>query len=279
MSKLVYSSSDNERLQILKAFYEKLPVVEGEDSIFTEEQLLKIGKYYTIFEKMKAYDDFLIQEQEKQNKEFDALFCKAKIFVDHYYQTMQMAIDRGELPSSTTAFYGLSYPFEIPAIETGDDLLKIADSLFIADSMRVGTGGKYFANPSIGAVKVWVEKFKEAWEKKTNKFNVKRAEVENIENIRSEADKLIYDLHSYFDQQYSDYSFEEQTKMFSLWGMSIEQGDLKPIEETEYIDIFFDEENTDTNTNENLDDKKDQKSSGGNTGINQLKFDLFFPEK
>jgi hypothetical protein len=239
---------------------------------------------------MKAYEDFLMQEQEKQNKEFDALFAKAKIFVDHYFQTMQMAIERGELPTSTTAFYGLSYPFEIPSIENGDDLLKVADSLFIADSMRVGTGGKYFANPSIGAVKVWVEKFKEAWEKKTNKFNVKRAEVENIENIRSEADKLILDLHHYFDIQYSTNSFEEQTKLFALWGMSIEPGNLNPvIEEPEALDIFLEDESFDKNdtlyqaeaetAEDSQDEKKEQKSSGGNTGINQLKFDLFFPEK
>lgn len=270
MFKLVYLPTDAARLQILKAFYEKLPVVEGEESAFTEEQLLKIGKYYSIFEKMKAYEDFLSKEQEKQDKEYNDLFAKAKIFVNHYFVTMQMAIDRGELPAATANFYGLTYPFTIPSAENGEELLQVADSLFTSDSMRVGTGGKYFANPSIGAVKVWVEKFKEAWEKKTNKFNVKRAEVEGIDNIRQETDKLINDIYSYFEAEYSDMDFDEQKRLFAGFGMTIELCESVNEENPEPVKPFFEEELSE--------DKKENKSNGGTTGINQLKFDLFFPE-
>ncbi len=291
MSKLVYSSTDTERLQILKAFYEKLPVVEGEETYFTEEQLLKIGKYYSIFEKMKAYEDFLSKEQEKQDKEFNDLFAKARIFVNHYFATMQMAIERGELPATTANFYGLTFPFSVSEAESGDDLLKVAEALFNSDSMRIGTGGKYFANPSIGAVKVWVEKFKEVWDKKTNKFNVKKAEVEGIENIRSEADKLINNIFEHFNKEYSKFDYAEQTKLFLSWAISIEPDIVLDAitEEDEPIDIFFmdnlDEQKKDVPTEiiitpiEEKDESIEQKSNGGTAGINQLKFDLFFPER
>jgi hypothetical protein len=182
---------------------------------------------------------------------------------------MQMAIERGELPSSVANFYGLSFPFELPEINSGEELLNVSKTLFNSDSMRVVTGGKYFANPSIGAVKVWVEKFTEVWEKKTNKFNVKKAEVENIENIRSETDKLVYELHKFLDNQFSVIDYDEQIVLFAEYGMSVEPGVNEDFVEP---DETFSAENTSNIL------KKDQKNNGGSNSINQLKFDLFFPE-
>lgn len=270
MSRLVYSSTDEERLKILQALSQLCAVTEVEESILTEEQMLKVGKYSNIFDKLKAYQDFVEKEQQKQNKDFQDLFEKARVFVLHYYQSMFMAIERGELPTSTSNYYGLVFPFEIPKICDGSELLEIADKLFEADSMRVGTGGKYFANPAIGAVKVWVEKFKDVWEQKTNKFNVKKGEVENIDNIRKDADKFISDIHNYFDKRFSEFKFEKQVQLFEELGMLVEPGQNLYEGESEPIDIFLPEDD--------LQKVAEEKNNSGPNGINQLRFDLFFPE-
>lgn len=270
MSKLIYSKTDQERRIILKAFYDRPTTAESEESLFTEDQILKIDKYFKIFEKLKIFDDFVNSEKEKEDKEFNDLFIKAKIFVLHYYQTIQMGIERGELPSSILNFYGLSYPFTLPEINNGEELLSVSQTLFASDSIRVGTGGKYFANPSIGAVKVWVEKFTEVWEKKTNKFNVKKAAVENIENIRLETDKLILELHKLLDNQFSVIDYDEQITLFEEYGMTIEPGINENFIEPEELL----QEDSDPNNQ-----KKDSKNNAGTSNMNQLKFDLFFPER
>lgn len=268
MSKLIYTSTDGERLRILRSFHDKMPVRQDEDAMFSEDQILKIEKYFSIFEKMKAYEDFLNIEREKQDKEFSDLFSKARIFVVHYYQSMSMAIERGELPVTVAGFYGLKYPFKSPSPKNGDELLQLAKTLFEGDAMRVGTGGKYFANPSIGAVKVWIEKFQEAWEQKTNKFNVKRAEVENIENIRKETDALIFDLHAYLDAQFEVIDYEEQVALFAEYCMNVEAGKNSRQVETKNVPDEIAEPEC----------AKEHKSNSGTSSINQLRFDLFFPE-
>ena len=270
MSKLVYTSTDEERLKILFALNEFCKNSELEDPILSEDKILKVEKYYNIFDKLKAYQKFVQEEQQKQNKEFQDLFEKARIFVLHYYKSMAMAIERGELPASTSNYYGLVFPFEMPEITDGEELLAVSEKLFDADNMRVGSGGKYFANPSIGAVKVWVEKFKEVWEQKTNKFNVKKGEVENIDNIRKDADKFILDIHNYFDKKFAEFKFEKQVQLFEELGMLVEPGQNIYGAESEPIDIFLPEDDQQA--------ESEQKTNSGTNGINQLRFDLFFPE-
>jgi hypothetical protein len=212
---------------------------------------------------MRAYEEFLQQQREKQDKEFIDLFNKAAIFVKHYYLSMLMAIERGELPASISNYYGLNFPFDVPNPKDGEELMKISENLFNADAMRVGSGGKYFANPSIGAVKVWVEKFREAWEQKTNKFNVKKAEVENIENIRRDVDNLIFELHSLLDKQFEVIDYDEQILLFASYGMTTEPGSMNG-----------DYSNPEASAKNEADSR-----TNGNTSSNQLKFDLFFPER
>jgi hypothetical protein len=270
MSILVYSSTDDERLKILQALMEFCKISESEESVFTEEQILKIEKYFTIFDKLKTYQNFVEEEKQKQDKEFKGLFEKARIFVRHYYISMLMAIERGELPASTANYYGLIYPFEIPELSDGEELLAVSEKLFESDSMRTGSGGKYFANPSIGAVKVWVEKFKEVWEQKTNKFNVKKGEVENIDNIRRDADKFIVETHNYFDKKFAEFKFDKQVQLFEELGMKVEPGQNTFEEAPEPIDLFL--------TEEDQENSPERKNNSGTNGINQLRFDLFFPE-
>jgi hypothetical protein len=262
MTKLIYSSSDAERHKILKGLYERVPLSEGEESVFIDEHISRIERYYQIFEKMRVYEDFLQQQRDKQDKEFNDLFNKATIFVKHYYISMLMAIERGELPATIANYYGLNYPFEIPNPKDGGELLKISESLFNADAIRVGSGGKYFANPSIGAVKVWVEKFNEVWEQKINKFNVRKAEVENIENIRRDADNLIFELHAILDKQFEVIDYDEQILLFASYGMTTEPGSM----------------NGDYGKSINPAKNDDDCRTNGYTSSNQLKFDLFFPE-
>jgi hypothetical protein len=51
MTKLIYSSIDSERHKIFKGLYERVPLQEDEESVFTEEHISKIEKYYQILRK------------------------------------------------------------------------------------------------------------------------------------------------------------------------------------------------------------------------------------
>ncbi|MDD2634397.1 MAG: hypothetical protein PHW82_02740 [Bacteroidales bacterium] len=251
----MFQNTDNEKYTILKNCSEMILSDDELSPVFDEEIRLKIDKYFDVFDKIKVYDNYLYEERQKEKKEFLNLFEKASLFVRHYYISMSMAIERGELPVNTADFYGLKYPFKIPVFKSDVHLIKTAQKLFDDDLQRTSVGGKYFTNPSIGAVKVWVEKFVEAVEHKNNKYNIKRGEVENIDKIRKETDELLQDI---FDA------------LITKIGAEPDETDLKFISDCGFeISVTEDNQHQVMKNNNNGEDNK-----SSNTKPDQLKFDL-----
>jgi len=260
MSKNIQLNNDEERYNLLKDIQDIISSSDEGCNIFTEDLLIKLEKYFVIFSKLKSQKDYATQIEEHQTKEYAELFKKAKMFVNHYLLTMSMAIERGELPLSVINFYNISFPYCPDDEISADEFVKFSENIFSSDAGRIAAGGKYFANPSIGAVKVWVEKFVEAHNQKTNKYNVKRGEVENIDKIRQDCDCLILELNQTIQKSVAEEAYSYDEIIINLAE--------KPDE-----NCYKADEEISSDTSQNT-----TKSKSGNDGINQLKFDLFFPE-
>ncbi len=251
MLRPIFANTDIERYTILKKCDDLIFSDPEMLSEFDDQLLHRASKYCEIFDKIRSYEEFIREEQKQQNEEFLNLYNKASIFVRHYFQTLFMSIERGELPANTAEYYELKYPFDIPAIGSDVQLIKTAEKLFEDDLKRTSDGGKYFTNPSVGAVKVWVEKFAEAVRVKNNTYNVSRAEIENIEGIRHDTDKLLSDVFDVVLSKIESETEQEKIKILNACGYNAEHREEK--------DIIYDEKPID------LDEKK-------NPG--QLRFDL-----
>ncbi len=221
MLRPVFINKDIERYTILKKCNDLIFSDPDMVSEFDDHLLQRAYKYFDIFDKIRAYEEYIEKEQKQQNDQFLNLFNKASIFVKHYFQTMQMAIQRGEIPQNTVNYYELSYPFEIPEFKSDVQLLNVAEKLFKDDYKRTSEGGKYFTNPSIGSVKVWVEKFAEAVRVKNNTYNVKQAEIENIEGIRTDTDKLLTDVFDIVLSKIESEPQKEKKKILKACGFDL----------------------------------------------------------
>ncbi|MDR2008963.1 MAG: hypothetical protein LBQ22_00580 [Bacteroidales bacterium] len=276
MLKLIFSNTDTERLKILKTCLEQFERLENTSFLIGEENLQKLERSFLTFEKIELHNDLLREEKEKLEKSYDEAFKKAKLYFVHYFQALYMAIERGEVPSNITDYYNITFPFPIPDPQTGEELIQLSENLFFNDDARVANGGKYFANPSIGSVKVWVEKFVEVYDKKTNKFNVKQAEIENIGGMRQETDNLIYEICYILSKEFEDLSINEQIENIAKYGLNVQ-----PVEEeVEQIQIVeeFVQEPVNCITEVEDEESKTIKKRRKKKNINQLQFSFFFPE-
>lgn len=267
MLKLVLPYKDSERFKTLKTCYLELQKQEDCLNIINEDNLLSLEKYYSIFEKIEIFNEFQKSEKEIFQKNYNELFQKAKLYFTHYYQSMYMAIERGELSSSIIDYYNMKFPFEIPNPKTAEQFIKMSESLFSCDELRVANGGKYFSNPSIGSVKVWFEKFNEVHDKKINKFNIKQAAIENINKIREESDSLIYNIYTILFNKFSYFEIDDKIEYLTKYGLSISK--------TENIEQLTTEEN---NIETQDEPKKKIVRKRKSKNQNQLQFNLFFPE-
>lgn len=162
------------------------------DDYISLQNLDKASEYHLLTEKILTHHALNIKLRIEHEKEYNKLYEKAKIYVQHYLQSINMAIERDELPTSIRNYYGLNEQTgKIPEIAHANALLEESHKLFENDSRRMAEGGKYFTNPTIGVVKVWFDKFYEAHQKQINMSFVKTGEIENLGQIRKEIDAFI----------------------------------------------------------------------------------------
>lgn len=254
----ILKNTDEQRYVILKKCSELLFADYETASEFGEELSLQTAKYLDIFDRIRAYDKYLEEEKKQQDANFVNLFDKAALFLRHYLLTMHMAIERGELPVTTAEYYGFKFPFDIPEFKSDVQLIQFAEKLFDDDLKRTSAGGKYFTNPSIGAVKVWVEKFAEAVEQKNNKYNIKKGEVENIDKIRSNADSLIKELFNSLIIKIGADPDSDSLKVLSACG----------------FDFIEDDKISEAEVNHNDQTAEQQNGKNKNDKPGQLRFDL-----
>ena len=229
MEKLIYRHTDDERLEILRSFDGYLrenPL--GDECLFAEYQANIAEENLSVFEKFRTYKECLRQQEEAFNNKYSQLFGKAKTYVVHYYMSMHMAIERGELPVDIPSWYGLQYPFSIPNPRNGEELLAAAAHLFECDSNRVANGGRMLTNPNISSVRIWIEKFEEIHNERNYRQNLNKAEVENIDYIRDTTDKLIVEVYDAACERYADLDFEDRLKLLNELGFNVQQVVRKP---------------------------------------------------
>lgn len=218
-----YPNTDKQRYSVLKFFFDAIKTSNNEDIPVSAECFAKAKKVFGTYAKLMDFNEDTNNKENKRIQLYKELFHKSKLYINHYYQMMNMAIERGELKPEIRAYYGLK-PKENkpPRISTEAELIDIAKNLFIADAKRISEGGKYLTNPGIGVVKVWFEKFYDLYQGEKHLENTKTVEVENIEEIRAEADITIKDIWDYIEAEHIDLPENERINICSKYGVVFE---------------------------------------------------------
>lgn len=160
------------------------------------------------------------REKLKHNNEYKALHNKARLYIRHYLQVLIMAVERGELPESSLAYYGLKPDTkQLPRLNSVKHILDYGQALFEADAKRILDGGKYVTNPSIAVVKVWFEKLVNAQENhrvQAEKFKHNKA---FFNQIRHEAKICISKVWDEIEEAYGHLSPAMKRKAAAKYGV------------------------------------------------------------
>ncbi|HOY38139.1 MAG: hypothetical protein KBB11_06150 [Bacteroidales bacterium] len=215
--------SDFLRFKALKCIAEAVRNDINPDRFISVDKIGKNQQYYNLMEKVLEYNTINQKLRIEHQTEYNNLFSKAKMYVLHYLQIIDMAIERGEQPISVRNYYQLDESGgKLPQINNESELVKEATNLFTGDAKRTSEGGKYFTNPTIGLVKMWFDKFMEASQKEKNLSFVKTGEVENIALLRKEINCFIDEVWSEVEKNSAARGREEQLKICHSFGIEYE---------------------------------------------------------
>lgn len=196
------------------------------DDYISLQNLEKAAQYAQWVEKVIEHNALNMKLRLQYEKDFSQLYEKSRLFVLHYLQAVNMAIEREEIPVSIRKYYKLDVETgKLPNIRHEDELISVAATLFDGDARRMAEGGKYFTNPTIGMVKVWYDKFYEAWLNRRNMVFVKTGEIENVAAIRNEIDAFVGEVWAEVIMRTSDLPVEAAVEITNRFGLQYEMCD------------------------------------------------------
>jgi len=158
--------------------------------------------------------------QVEKNKDYVQVLKKAKLYVSHFIQVMNMGILRGELTDETREFYGLAKDDKkLPTLNSEAELIKWGLQLIEGENKRMINRKSPITNPTIAVVKVRYENFVDAYKhQKIYQQNCTRA-LNKLAALRPEADELILSIWNEVEEYYKDLTDEERREKAKVYGL------------------------------------------------------------
>jgi len=188
-------NTDTARLKALRAAFMKGKELPPFELAFSQSTFQKIGSFLPGFENVISQHRMAYSSQVKRSKEYQVCLKKARMYVSHFIQVVNMSILRGELPKNTKAFFHLDDDSRrLPPLNSETDLIRWGDTIIKGEAQRMMKGLAPITNPTIAVVKVRYETFMDAYlSQKTLQKSSERT-LEELIQLRKQADTIITEV-------------------------------------------------------------------------------------
>ncbi len=185
-------NTDVARLRSLKIAFVKGRDLPPFKLSYTQATFNRVQTFLPQFENALLVHRTAFNNQVVKSKDYINALRKAKLYISHFIQVVNMAILRGDLPSNVRTFYNLEeYDNKVPLLNTESDVIKWGESIIKGETDRLRKGLAPITNPTIALVKVRFEDFMETYNyQKTLQKNNTRTLLE-LSRLRCDADNLI----------------------------------------------------------------------------------------
>jgi len=155
-------NTDAARVRALSRVLELSKKYEPDMLAFKQSTLIKVQAFLPNFEQARMMQKEAKDRQVSNSKEFVESFKKAKLYISHFLQVLNMTIIRGELKPSVRKFYGIGEKdTRIPELNTEKDVVEWGRKVIKGENERVMKTGNPILSPRIAVVSVYYDKFLE----------------------------------------------------------------------------------------------------------------------
>ena len=213
-------NTDNSRLKALIKAYQKGKDPPPFKLAFSQSTYQRIASFLPGFEKKIIQQKAALSRQIERNKDYHSLQKKAKLYISHFIQVVNMAIQRGEISASILDFYNLNgYSRKLPPLNTEEEVINWGGKLIDGETQRVRKGMSPITNPTIAVVKVRYEKFMEAYHNQKNLQQANNRTLKELAEIRPVADDLILQTWNEVEESFKDLPDELRREKAQEYGL------------------------------------------------------------
>lgn len=198
-------NTDTARLKALNTAHQKGKELPPFKLSFSQNALQKIQTFLPSYEKAMLEQKMAYQNQINKNKEYQGTQKKARLYISHFVQVVNMAIQRCELPADTRKFYRLeAYDGKVPSLNSEDEIMHWGEKLIEGERQRCLKGLGPVTNPTIAVVQVRYDQFKEAFRHQKNLQNINNRALKKLAALRKQADQIIVQVWNEVEDSFKD---------------------------------------------------------------------------
>lgn len=199
-------NTDSSRLKAIQIAYKKGKETNPMDLAFKQGTFQRVQSFMPKWDKVMTEHKTTYDIQIKNNKEYLKKYKKAKLYISHFIQVVNMAIVRGELQTSVKSFYGLEEDFtKLPSLNTETEIIDWGKKIIDGETSRKMQGLTPITNPTIALVKVHYDSFIEAFKfQKMLQKNHARA-LTSLSELRTEIDDIILNVWNEVEDHFSEF--------------------------------------------------------------------------
>lgn len=198
-------NTDIARLKALNTAFQKGKELPPFKLAFSQSTFNRVQSFLSGFEaSVRLYKNTYATAIVK-NKEYPASYKKAKLYISHFIQVMNLAIARGELQAGIRSYFGIKqHDCRVPDMNTEADVIRWGEQVIAGEMERMKKGMTPVTNPTIAVVKVRYEQFLDAYRsKKINQKSNLRI-LSEVTVLRNQADEIILNVWNEVEQYFSD---------------------------------------------------------------------------
>ena len=213
-------NTDAARSKALQKAYDKAKVLPPFKLAFSQQTYQRIQSFLPSFQNAihQAHNAFTIQTSK--SNEYNLALKKAKMYISHFIQVFNLAVQRADIPEEQRALLGLPDGVnKVPKMQSESEVMKWGEKLIHGESLRRTKGFSPMTNPTIAVVKVRYEQFLESLKyQKTLQKNYQRA-LENLNNLRDDADNIILSIWNEVEEHFKDLPADERRQTAEEYGL------------------------------------------------------------
>jgi hypothetical protein len=187
---------------------------------FSQSTFQRVQSFLPSFEKAMYEAKQAYINQVRRNKEYLRVMKKAKLYISHFIQVINMAIMRGDLPESERSYFGMRDDMtKLPLLNSESDIITWGEKLIHGENLRKAKALSPITNPTIAVVRVRYEQFLDSYKfQKTLQKNYQRSQ-EYLASMRKQADETILHVWNEVEKTFAGLSEEDRRLQSQKYGL------------------------------------------------------------
>jgi len=213
-------NTDLARLRALRIAYEKGKELPPFNLAFSQATFQKVLSNMHLFEKTVQESRQAFNKQVAKSKDYIRLLRKAKLYLSHFIQVVNMAIARGDMSPADREYFGFGLnQSRVPSFGSEGEVIKWGEKIIAGETLRIKKGLTPVTNPTVAIVKVWYEDFIDAYKfQKILQKSLQRSQ-EKLAEQRHLIDGIIASIWNEVEDHYKDLPDEARRNHGKLYGM------------------------------------------------------------